>query len=135
MALRHPPPNPSIAGPDQIAQGVGRHTCEGGGPIFFTGTSRLPSSHSCESGEVCTWALGGGGPGHGGEEKVRLRVRVCEFAHFLSTSEARDLNGDGASGASLGRKGSGAQDQWGQEGIQTRSAAFLWELLLSWRQS
>lgn len=65
---------------------------------------------------------------------MRLRVRVCEFAHFLSTSEAREVNGDGASG-SLGRKGSGAQDQWGQEGIQASSAAFLWEPLLSWRQS
>lgn len=66
--------------------------------------------------------------------------RKCDYVcvcvnSFLSTSEARDLNGDGASGASPGRKGSGAQDQWGQEGIQTRSAAFLWELLLSWRQS
>lgn len=79
-------------------------------PIFFAGTSRLPSSQSFEFGEVCTWALGGGGPGHGGEEKVRLRVRVCEFAHLLSASQARGIEwGAAPRGVGQGRASAGSR--------------------------
>lgn len=48
-----------------------------------------------------------GGPGLGGEEKVPLRVRVCEFAHFLNTSEAGGIEWGGASAGRLGKGGRG----------------------------
>lgn len=48
MALRHPPPNPSIAGPGQIAQGVERHTCVcvgvGGSPFSLRGRHDSPAA-------------------------------------------------------------------------------------------
>lgn len=121
-----PAPKPQHCRPGQIAQGVGRHTCvcvfgAGGESYVPCGDVTTPPPATAASLEKFVRGLLGAVAQVGEGRRKCDSVCVCEFAHFLSTSEGRGIEWGGhCLRGWAGEKGAGGADLWGEAGTQPR---------------